>query len=64
MMCKSLIIFASIIFLTACNDPPCPEQQAEKAAKAYAECLKLIQSGDGGWSCGVNAYKTFCVAHK
>lgn len=50
--------------VTGCGDnsPECPADSAKKAAAAFEQCLLMEQIGSGGWSCGKQAYQTFCKA--
>lgn len=59
-MTGRLLALCAALVLASCDDPPCNDAAAERAAKAYQHCLQTVQAGDGGVKCGSLAYRTFC----
>lgn len=68
MICVRSVLFAVILLaiagaLAGCDSAPCPsEAAADKAGAAFRGCIMTYQNGDGGFTCGRQAYKTFCKA--
>ena len=60
---STLLSLGAMLALAACNDPPCDEEAAAKAAEACKTCVSMAQNGDGGVNCGHRAYETYCGEH-
>lgn len=64
MRVKLIIAAAALLVLSACDDPPCPQDGVERAQRAFGSCLEMQQRGDGGFICGGLAYQTHCKARR